>query len=398
MIATRRLAIPAMALTAIAVLSTTSGPTSDDSISDLGLYRDYAQLWQDGESPYDQLSLEYPPLALITFRLAALAGSSDHAYPITFGLLMLACLLGVMVVCSALAGERGLQAAWVVALSPLFCGVMLRTHFDLVPVVLAVGAVLALLRQRPMLGFALIAAGTMAKGFPIVLAPIAIAWLLGQGRTRDALRGAAVFAAVVAVVSLPFIGGGYLDAYRFHLQRPLQVESTPAVLVLALGAGEVTGAGTTITDRFRSNGIRLAGSQLLGALTLALFVLVIAAFAWLAGRDPTEASLLLGCAGAVLAFVALGKVLSPQFMIWLVPIVAVGWARGARWLAGLCAAAMVLTQFEFPSRYFDLVSRDPATVALVAVRNSLLLAALIVCLWLASGSPRWRRRAVVGTL
>ena len=263
---------------------------------------------------------------------------------------------------------------------------------------LGLAGVLALLRDRPALGFALIGLGTMTKVFPVVLVPVAVAWLLGRDRLGDALRGVAAFAAVVVIVSLPFAGEGYLDAYRFHLDRPLQVESTPAVIVLALGAGEVTGVGTPVSNRFRSNGIRVAGAEVIGAAGLALAVLAIAAFAWLAGRDPTESSLLLGCAGALLAFVALGKVLSPQFMIWLVPIVAVAWARGARGLAGLCAAAIVLTQFEFPSRYFDLVARDPGVVALVAVRNLLLLAALSLCLWRQQerldrvGAQRRRRR------
>jgi len=397
MIAARRLVAPAVALMVIGVVATTKGPTSDTTITDVGLYRDYARAWEGGATPYDEIALEYPPLALVAFRVAALAGTSDHAYPITFGLLMLACLLAVMVLCAALAGERGVQAAWVVALSPLLTGALIRTHFDLVAVLFGLAGILALVRERPALAFTLLGLGTMTKVFPAVLVPVAIAWLLGQDRLRDALRGVAAFGAVVVIVSLPFAGNGYFDAYRFHLDRPLQVESTPAVIVLALGAGEVTGVGTDISNRFRSNGIRVAGAEMIGAAGLVLMVAAIAAFAWLAGRDPTQASLLLGCAGALLAFVALGKILSPQFMIWLVPIVAVAWARGARVLAGLCAAAMVLTQFEFPSRYFDLVALKPRVVALVTVRDLLLVTALCLCLWQASGWVRWRRHAAAAT-
>ena len=51
------------------------------------------------------------------------------------------------------------------------------------------------------------------------------------------------------------------------------------------------------------------------------------------------------------AFVALGKVLSPQFLIWLVPLVPL--VRGRRGLAAaaMLGAAMLLTQAWFPDRY-----------------------------------------------
>jgi hypothetical protein len=42
------------------------------------------------------------------------------------------------------------------------------------------------------------------------------------------------------------------------------------------------------------------------------------------------------------------------------------------------AAAALLTQLEFPARYFDLVAREPLPLALVALRNGVLLAALVL--------------------
>ena len=54
-----------------------------------------------------------------------------------------------------------------------------------------------------------------------------------------------------------------------------------------------------------------------------------------------------------MAFVAFGKVLSPQYMIWLCPFVLL--VRGRRGIAGaaLLVASLVLTQLWFPYRYWD---------------------------------------------
>ena len=81
---------------------------------------------------------------------------------------------------------------------------------------------------------------------------------------------------------------------------------------------------------------------------------------------------------ALLAFVTLGKVFSPQYVIWLAPFAALAWAWGRRAVALLSAAAIVLTHVEFPSRYFDLINVKADVVWIVGVRNALLLVALAV--------------------
>ncbi len=83
------------------------------------------------------------------------------------------------------------------------------------------------------------------------------------------------------------------------------------------------------------------------------------------------------CAAAAVAFVALGKVFSPQFLIWLVPLVPL--VRGRRGVAasGLLLVAMVLTQLWFPFRYWDYALQFDATASwLVLVRDLVMLALL----------------------
>ena len=85
-------------------------------------------------------------------------------------------------------------------------------------------------------------------------------------------------------------------------------------------------------------------------------------------------------AAALVAFVALGKVLSPQFLIWLVPAVPlVAGLRGLR-ASMLLAGALVLTQLWFPSRYWDLARELDLLPSLLVLARDLVLVALLVVL------------------
>jgi len=80
----------------------------------------------------------------------------------------------------------------------------------------------------------------------------------------------------------------------------------------------------------------------------------------------------------LLVAICTSKVLSPQFLIWTFPVVALCSAQ-ARWLprlsAAAVAAAVFLTQLEFPARYWDLVKLEPAPLAILVARNATLVAA-----------------------
>jgi hypothetical protein len=93
-------------------------------------------------------------------------------------------------------------------------------------------------------------------------------------------------------------------------------------------------------------------------------------------------------AASVVAFVALGKVLSPQFLIWLLPLVPL--VRGRRGFAAsaLLGLALLLTQVWFPIRYFDLVAFDPFPSWVLLARDVVLVALLVVLTAPARESPR----------
>jgi hypothetical protein len=97
------------------------------------------------------------------------------------------------------------------------------------------------------------------------------------------------------------------------------------------------------------------------------------------GRAGAE-RLLLASAAALVAFVALGKVLSPQFLLWLIPIVPL--VRGRRGLVAslLLGTALVLTQLWFPYRYWDLALGFAAFPSWLVLVRDLVLVALLALL------------------
>ena len=220
----------------------------------------------------------------------------------------------------------------------------------------------------------------MTKGFPLVAAPVALVWLwrsgVGSRRVRQAT--AALLAALVApaLAALAVSPSGALEAVEYHVERPVQVESVPAMGVLlldALGAGEAESV-----QSHRSDGLDHPAAAVLAGLSALLMLAAIAVAVARTRGDPRD--LVLGALAAVLAFAALGKVLSPQYMLWLVPLAALAVAWRTHALAAALIAAAILTQAEFPARYFDLVQGEPLAIALVTLRNLALIAALLLAL------------------
>jgi hypothetical protein len=353
-------------------------PFSDERVNDLFVYREFAAPVLGGALPYRDVFFEYPPLAAAAIALPGLAGTGEDVFRAAFAgwSLLLAGL--TVLLCGALAVRSGgdrTRALFAAASLPLFLGALARTHFDLAPVVLMLAALVLLLDRRPRSGMAVLGLAAMTKGFPIVAAPAALVWVAARHDRRAlwASAGALLAAlALPALVAMALSSAGAHGAVEYHLERPVQVESLPAtgiVLFDALGAGDARSV-----QSHRSDGLEHPAGEALVGIGLALMLAAIAAAAALSAGGPRD--LVLASLTAVLAFAALGKVLSPQYVLWLVPLGALAFAWRMHALAAVVAGAAILTQLEFPARYFDVVAGEPFALALVALRNVALLAAL----------------------
>ena len=359
-------------------------PWSDERVNDLFVYRTFAEPFLSGDVPYRDIAFEYPPLAAPLIGLPGIAGTGEEAFRWAYALWTLGAAVAVVLLCGALARATGgddRRAMLAAALMPLLCGALLRTHFDLFPVALMLGGLLLVVRDRPRAGLAVLGLGAMTKAFPLLAALVALAWLAGRGRRRDAWQGALACAAAIAVVAAAALAAspsGALDAVTYHLERPVQIESTPALVLLGLdaaGAGEATGVSS-----HRSDGLEHPAADAVASLFATALVGLVALLCAAAARRPDRSALVLAALTGVVAFAALGKVLSPQFVIWALPLGALAFAWRLHALAAAVATAAVLTQVEFPARYLDVVAREPFALGVVALRNLMLLAAVALAL------------------
>jgi hypothetical protein len=363
-------------------------------IIDTPVYERYGRLMRDGSVPYRDFGLEYPPGALPMFIAPTLAGDGRYrpAFEAVHGALGALLVVVVALIVARVGGSRTQIAtsAFFVALVPLMLGTVVLTRYDYWPALLLALALLAVVDERPRLGLGLLAAAASAKLYALVVLPLLLIHISRRFGTRAAVVSALVFVVVLVAIVGPFLiiaPDGLVDALRRQTDRPLQIESFGASMLQVI---DVLGAYTSsVESSFGSQNLLGSFPDFLATLTTALQLLA-AVGAWVLfarlgparGADPV---VLLGAVAATLtAFVALGKVVSPQFMIWLAAVIPLVLGRWRALSLILIASALILTQAWFPKRYWDLVALDGNEAALALARNVALvaLAGVLAAAWL----------------
>ena len=375
---------------ATAVVATVAWQRSGNAVTDIPLYHAYGERIAGGLVPYRDFAFEYPPGALPALVLPALVTDSLSAYRVVFAVEMaLAGAIGVLLVAAGLrrlgrARDDRRTTLAVVAVLPAFLGGVILTRFDLVPAALVAGALVLLIAGRLRAGALVVGLGIAVKLYPAVLVPLVgvIAWRKGGRRELAAVLALALAPAALAYLPFLLLGpDGVLDSLGRQLGRPLQIESLGAGVLLALH--HAAGIDLEWASGSGSQNLRGGAADVLAVLQgiaqVAAVALVWVSFA----RGPaTVERLVRHAAAAVVAFVALSKVLSPQFLVWLVllvPLVGGARSRAALWLTALACA---LTALWFPARYWELVKEfDTLSSWAVLARGITLLALLAALMW-----------------
>jgi hypothetical protein len=244
---------------------------------------------------------------------------------------------------------------------------------------LTAAAVAALLAEWELTAAVALGLAISVKLYALALAPIALVWLLRRRGRRRAVTWSVVATATVAVVLLPFaiVAPGVLGhSLGEPLHRPVQIESLPAAILLA--AHHLAGVRLEPLTSFGSQNLGGSAATAVGSVTtgVGLVALLGVWIAFARGR-MTPGRLAAAAASALTVVVAFSHVFSPQYLIWLIPLVAL--ALDAAATAAL-AAALVLTQIWFPDRYWQLALQQQTFESWLVVARDLLAVALAALL------------------
>ena len=348
---------------------------------DVHLYGGFAHSAFAGHVPYRDFFMEYPPGALVVF-LPPQAFGSVH-YNAAFKTLMALCGAATIVVLALLLVRLGAPRArlWTAlalfALSPIALGPISLNTYDAWPAFLTVAALGLLIAALPVSAFALLVVAFAAMVYPVVLLPPALVHVWRTAGRRAAARSAAAFAAVAAIVIVPFLAlspHGLVESFRAQAGRALQVESLFGSL---LGVADRLGWYSAHVVHRTGHAISydLTGTlpRVLAGFSSVLQVLAVALVAWLYARGRDEPQrLAIAFAGAVAGFIAFTRFFSPQYMVWLVPLVVL--LEPLEW--ALTAAVLVLAQVWF-FHYGDVFALG-GRIWLVALRDLLVVALFVV--------------------
>ena len=347
-----------------------------------------------GAIPYREFPVEYPPLALLPLvlpRILVGVDAPDLAYQDVFGLVSLALTLLSAVVVVRLA-RRGWSAqseqdSLLVFLAlALALSLSVIWRFDILPAFLTIAAVAAVASGRPAWAGIALGLGVATKLYPGFLAPVLLGYYLFGRRWPAAAFF--VFGLVIGVgaIFLPaylVAGPDSLSFLNYQRDRGIEIESV--VGGLALLADNVAGIDAHVTFGFGSFEVEspmvdaLAAPAFIGEIALALALLVAGAFAFVReGRTfgvVSPRTLIGFIVATLLVAMLVNKVLSPQYMCWLLPF----GALLPRRQSFLLVVTSALTTVVYPLAFDGLRAADPLIVAALNLRNLLLL---VLFVWL----------------
>jgi hypothetical protein len=358
----------------LALFAPTIGDWSSILVND---FAPQARAIKDGDLPYRDQQIEYPPLSIPVLIAPAYVEDSTQGFVDGFMWEMLAFDLAIIVLIAlALPGDTrrvlsaiGIYTVGLLTLSGVVLdrslidyGPLALDRFDLVPTLFVLAAVLARDRGRSTTWSALLSVGVAIKAFPLFLYP---ALLRGERNLRRVVVAGAV-PLLLCVAAVIVMGDEFGSAITYHTERTLQVESLPAsVFEVAdvLGAsGIATGVG--------HGGFEISASGATAARWISV-VIGAAGYFWLVLAGWRSRATNFQLVTALLAvLVAFAPVLSPQFLLWLLPVSACAYTLGRENLVLL--AALVLTQVELQN-YDGVDTLTGSFVWPVAARNALLL-------------------------
>ena len=345
-------------------------------------------------SQYHTLPLEYPPLTLIIFSLPLLV--PVVGYPLMFALFM----AGTVSIIYWLLLRYGPSGAGAVFAACLLVGCLATTlaRFDVVPAALTLLCLILAERKHWTLAYVMLALSVLIKIYPIVLFPLLF---LAEQRDRAGFfvpalsitlktaptvflqtirnmrswcwKNGLMFIGLVLGVTACFgalISNGVFSWLSYLYLRPVEVESIGSVLLwLASFLGVPVEWKTTFGSLNALSPIAGVVSQVFVILFCLGYIFIVIQ-QWKGKMDLVQASL-----ASLLVLVTTSKVFSPQYLLWLIPLLAYS-ASGKRRLWLYWGGISILTTLIYPIYYgiiakLNIPSLAPGFLPAILLRNGL---------------------------
>jgi hypothetical protein len=354
---------------------------------DVNVYQSYAQQWGTGRAPYLDFQPEYPPGALLIFLVPLLFGGMSeyhHDFSLFMQVFDLAACLLVLGYATYRRPGQWLVPALVVLLYLLVTAALfpvLYMRFDLAPATITAAAVYFAVRKRTAVSSVLLGVAGAVKLWPFALVPLWLGLAFGRGSARKAVACAVwigVGGLLASALFLPRAGWDVLAFLKYHEARGIQIETTWSTIALLLNKLGVA----SVHPEHNYGAFHLAGPVASFFSTVSMPMTVLAALlpqvVWFFAnrRDPEarERRFAFAALATALGFMIAGKVLSPQFMLWIAPLLPLV-AEGP--VAAVLAVVMAaLTTVVYPYLSPALEQRAPGhgwALLSVGSRNILLI-------------------------
>lgn len=346
------------------------------------------------QPPFHLLPVEYPPLTLVVFSLALLLPLAY--YQVAFAVLM--SLVSVLIYWLLLRyGPRGAALTFA---TYIFIGALATAQgrFDLIPAALTLLCVIAAERKYWTTAYVALAFGVLLKLYPLLLLPglfIAEQQVAGRlhipaksltlrslpsqlgyvirgimgWRWQNLLIFLGIILGVSGAFSLLNFQGAVVNQFSYFTQRPIQIEATAStVLWLAHNFDQPF----QVVYSYGSLNSLSSLSGIVGVVSTVLLATGYVYILWQQWRgrlDITQTMI-----AFLFIFIATGKVFSPQYLIWLIPLLAYAGAFDTFWL--FCwGSVSVLTTFIYSYLYAhlsnpQLIYHIPGFFETIATRNA----------------------------
>ena len=350
---------------------------------DVDLYNFWAKGLVKGIFPIDDQMWQYPPLAGVVFAVPqwifgnALTGFI--IFMIIFDLLILITLLltglNRFKLNSSSTSINGLSGAWFWILWPILMGPLVLTRFDLVPTFFALLALIVLSNKKIRLylsGF-LLGIGALVKLWPMLL------FVIYPKNTIKKVSTSFISTLVLVILFMSTWSVGFTNFLNNQTSRGLQVESIAATpFVLA----KLFGANVEYPFRYGSLEVQALYANQIGFL-LNLFTLIVFMILFILNYQDKLNNLNLFDKALVIVMIsiALSRVFSPQFWVWIGGLAALALINKETKLKKvivLLSISTFITQLIYPGQYVQLLSGDVFATLLQLMRVTLFVWALVL--------------------